>query len=135
LDAVLTLASGLLFFIVGALAVAVVEYRGAERKGTERNGSQDTGRGDHGGGRTAHLLRHPWRPLAGGICAGGLGGASAAEMTIPRVGRWAEEHPVFTGSLTGAALLGITVLIIDALMRLLASRSWQGTLKARAGPQ
>lgn len=72
---------------------------------------------------------HHVKPLAGGVCAAALAGGSAAELTNDEVGKWAEGHPIFVGTLTGGALLGIAVVIIDALMGLIASQSWHGSLK------
>ena len=42
MDILVILVSGLLGFILGAIAVALVEYRGAESRGIEGNGNQDT---------------------------------------------------------------------------------------------
>lgn len=56
-------------------------------------------------------------------------GGSAAEFTTSDFGTNAENHPVLTSALAGAALLGITVLVIDSLLRAIAANAWEGSLK------
>jgi hypothetical protein len=95
-----------------ALAVAFVE----SKREKEKNLFQSVG-------------EEPLKPLFGGICAAALTGFSYAELDDPKVGKWSDQHSIFTGTLTGVLLLGITVLVIDALVRLIASQPWEESLE------
>ena len=70
-----------------------------------------------------------WKPVAGGLCAALLVGGAAAEFTISDVRTFGEKRPVLFSTLVGAALAVITVLVIEALVRSVASKSWQGSLR------
>jgi hypothetical protein len=75
------------------------------------------------------MWEEPLKPLFGGICTAALAGFSYAELDDSEVGRWADQHSIFTSTLTGVLLLGITVLVIDALVRLVASQPWEESLE------
>lgn len=70
-----------------------------------------------------------WKVLLAAICGASLAGGSAAEFTTSNFGANAEKHPVLTSALAGAALLGITVLVIDSLLKAIAANAWEGSLK------
>ena len=95
--------SAVVFGVLAALAVQRLERRSDESK--------------------------QWKVLMAGVCAAALAGGSAAEFTTSDFGANAESHPRITSALTGAALLGITVLVIDSLLKTLAASAWEGTLK------
>jgi hypothetical protein len=102
---------------VAALAVSLVEYRGANEREDSR-------------GPINWTRQHPIRPLLAGLCTAALAAGSAAEFTTANFGPDAQDHPVLIGALTGAALLGITVLVIEALLQRVAAQSWQPSLEA-----
>jgi hypothetical protein len=103
---------GIVFGALGFVAVAYVDFLGKE---STKSFKEDRGK--------------LWKPVVGGLCAAILAAGSAAEFTFPSFGKDAEAHPILTGTLTGALLAVITVLVIEALVRSLASKSWEGTLE------
>ena len=89
--------SAALFGILAAFAVALLESRGT--------------RGEPSA--TARMLvnqarESPWKPTLAGTCTAVLAAGSAAEFTTKGLGPYLQNHPVFTNTMTGAALLGIT---------------------------
>jgi hypothetical protein len=116
-DALIPLCA-VVFGALAALAVALLEYRGTpgEQRATFR--------------RLVHqVARHPWKPLLAGISTALLAAGSAAEVTTKNFGPYLQNHPVFTEAMTGAALLGITVLVIEVLLQRLAAQHWQPSLE------
>ena len=109
------------FGAVAALAVSLVEYRGANKKLADAMGPINWTRA------------HPIRPLIASVCTAALAAGAAAEFTTANFGPEAQNHSVLIGTLTGAALLGITVLVIEALLQRVAARSWQPSLEATWG--
>jgi hypothetical protein len=113
--------SAVVFGAIAALAVSLVEYRGANEERADAMG------------HIKWTRKHPIRPLLASVCTAALAAGAAAEFTTANFGPHAQNHPVLVGALTGAALLGITVLVIEALLQRVAARSWQPSLEATWG--
>jgi hypothetical protein len=109
--------SVVVFGYLGVLAVAFVEQLGDRRESLGQLLKPVSGD-----------RRSRWKPLLAGVCTAILAGGSAAEFIFPDFGDEAEGHPVLTGTLTGALLAVVTVLVIEALVRSVASRAWHGSL-------
>lgn len=116
--------AGLAFAIPAGWAVRRLESPGAPRKHELARERQPS--------RAARLRRvwsQTWKPLLAAISAAALAAGSAGEFTSD-FGKDAQNHPVLTNALTGVALLGITALVLDVLLKRLDVLPWHPSLEA-----
>ena len=68
------------------------------------------------------------RAIAGGLFSGSLVALGLAHVIVDGLGPWWADHPMLAAGVSGALLLGLTVLLIDALVDRNRARQWSRTL-------
>jgi hypothetical protein len=74
---------------------------------------------------------HRGQALLGAICASGVVGLAVGDLSIDRAGEYWAKHPMFGAGIVGLLLVGLTVLIVNAVIEQAENRRWRRVVTDR----